>query len=213
VDLHNIPSPGRTNEKLLPDAIRNAIEKNPYLSATGIVQTRNIALTMLCCYLKEELGMRYCHMRLILQLLSVEQKVRWAELAKSMLSELMKQEKSGFHFLFTGDEFWMFCHNPGNKMWVAGMCDFDHVREKSHFARKVMIIVFLNGGGEWMVYLMDKDCTMHSHYLIPRIVSEVAAVHHRQDQKPHQRRCMVHFDSARSEPETCGGKSGNEVLF
>jgi histone-lysine N-methyltransferase SETMAR len=195
-DLHNIPSPGREPDELIPQAILDVINEDPYASATNIADTLRIALSTVCRYLKDVLGMKYRHMRWVPHTLSADQKQNRVDHAESMLRDLKKHESSGFNFIFTGDESWIFYDNPRKKMWVADVCELDQVQRPSHFAKKVMLTVFFNGRGQCTVDLMPKGCTMDSGYFINNIVPAVALVCYPNGRQPRQRRCVLHFDNA-----------------
>jgi hypothetical protein len=77
--------------------------------------------------------MKCRHLRWVLHTLAATQKVVRVELAERMLLALAKHERSHPHFLFTGDESWMFYAYDHRTMWVPSLDDVDQIERHSHF--------------------------------------------------------------------------------
>jgi hypothetical protein len=131
-----------------------------------------------------------------------------------MLVELRKHARSNFHFLFTGDETWVFYENPNTHMWVADIGELDKVQRKSHYAKKVMATVFFNGSGQFVLDMMPAGQTMNSKYFATRIIPKLAKLCYPSGRKPHQRRFTAHFDNAPSHctKEVREAMEGKELL-
>jgi hypothetical protein len=71
-----------------------------------------------------------------------------AELAQSMLQALAKHRHMNYHFLFTGDESWMFYAYDHRRTCVASWNDVDELERPSRFHQKTMFTVFFNDTGE-----------------------------------------------------------------
>jgi hypothetical protein len=72
------------------------------------------------CHCRSEIvGMKYRYLRCVPHTLTAAQKLIRAELAHSTLQALVKHQHINFHFLFTGDETWMFSARDHRTMSVA----------------------------------------------------------------------------------------------
>jgi hypothetical protein len=60
--------------------------------------------------------------------LTAAQKVIRVKLAQHMIQVLVKYKRSHFHFLFTGDESWMFSACNHRTMWLASWDDVDEIK-------------------------------------------------------------------------------------
>jgi hypothetical protein len=89
--------------------------------------------------------------------LTPAQKLMRAELAQSMLQALAKHEHTNNHFLFTGDESWMFYAYDHRTRWVGSCDDVDELERRSHFHQKTMFTVFFNGTGECKLRFFRRD--------------------------------------------------------
>jgi hypothetical protein len=197
-NLSNIPSPGRTPDELLPAHIQQAMMADPYISATKVAHALNVSPSTVCRYLHEVLQKKFLHLRWVPHTLDSCQKATRAETAQRMLVELRKHARSNFHFLFTGDETWVFYENPNTHMWVADIGELDEVQRKSHHAKKVMATVFFNESGQFVVDMMPAGQTMNSTYFATRIIPKLAKLCYHSGRRPHQRRFTAHFDNAPS---------------
>jgi hypothetical protein len=148
-DINNITSPGREPEEGLAGVIAAKLETGPHLSARKLAQSLRIAASTICHCLTEVLGMRCHYLRWVPHTLPAGQKVVRGELAERMLQALAKHERSHFHFLFTCGESWMFYVNNHRTMSVPSWDDVDEIERPSHFQQNAMLIIVLNGTGEY----------------------------------------------------------------
>jgi hypothetical protein len=107
-DLGNIAGPGRKPDEGFAGVIAAKLDADPHLSARKLARSLRIAASAVCRYLSEVLEMKCRHLRWVPHTLTAAQKVVRVELAERILQALAKHERSHFHFLFTGDESWMF---------------------------------------------------------------------------------------------------------
>jgi hypothetical protein len=118
-----------------------------------------------------------------------------AELAQSMLQALAKHEHMNYHFLFTGDESWMFYAYHHRTRWVASWDDVDEIERPSHFHQKTMFTVFLNGTGEHKIAILSEGHKVNSAYSIESVRRPLAEIYCQQGSGTRERRVMLHFDN------------------
>jgi histone-lysine N-methyltransferase SETMAR len=129
-------------------------------------------------------------------MLTTSQKVKRVSMAKSMLKTLEKQAASNYHFLWTGDESWMFYEYHHQTMWATSWEDVDEIERSSHYQRKTMITAFFNGTGEYFLNILPRGMSMDTRYFAQEILGGLEPVCYPEDRNPHQRKIIVHFDNA-----------------
>jgi hypothetical protein len=195
-DLSNIGSPGRTPDEGLAGVIATRHERDPHLSARKLAQSLGIAASTVCHYLSDVLGMKCFQMRWVPHTLSALQKAKRAEYSRDMLHTLATHESTGFHFLFTGDESWMFYSYHQHTMWVASWEDVDEVERLSHYHKKTMLTAFFNGTGEFMIDILPEGAKMNTAYFADKVIDKLAEACYPNGRPPHARKVMLHFDNA-----------------
>jgi hypothetical protein len=97
--------------------------------------------------LTKSLGMKCDQMRWVSRALTAGQKATGVEMAGRKLQTLESHEASNFHFLWTGDELWMFyeCHHE--TMWAPSREEGGELEQPTHYRRKAMVTASLNGTG------------------------------------------------------------------
>jgi hypothetical protein len=85
-----------------------------------------------------------------------------AELAQSMLHALVKPEHTNYHFLFPGDESWIFYAYDHRTRWVASWDDVDGIERPSHFHQKTIFTLFFNGTGEYKIAILPEGQKVNS---------------------------------------------------
>jgi AraC-like DNA-binding protein len=115
-DLNTVASPGKEHDEGLAAVIDGKLDADPQLSARRLAHSLGIAASTVCYYLNEVLGMKFRHLRWVSHMLTQLQKDARVESAQEMLRELAKHQASNFHFLFTGDESWLFYAYHHEKM-------------------------------------------------------------------------------------------------
>jgi hypothetical protein len=93
-----------------------------------------------------------------------------------MLLALVKHQISQFHFRFTGNESWMFYSDHLEAMLIPSWSDVDNIERPSHFRKKTMIAVFLNGIGKSLIGLPLDGKKMDSMYLTQNIIDPLVAL-------------------------------------
>jgi hypothetical protein len=195
-DFSNHPSPGRTPDEVMINAIANKHAKDPRLSARKIAQSLRIATSTVCHHLSQSLGLKCLRLRWVPHTLSAAQKAKRAEYAEEMLRTLATHESTGFHFLFTGDESWMFYSYHERTMWVASWEEVAEVERPSHYHRKTMMTVFFNGTGEFLIDILPDELKMNSAYFANNVIDVLALSCYPNGRLPHARKVMLHFDNA-----------------
>jgi hypothetical protein len=82
-----------------------------------------------------------------LHTLTAAQKAKRAEKIGSMLQTPESHAASNFHFLWTGDESWMFYECDHEKIWAASWEKVDELERTTHYHRKTIVTAFFNGTG------------------------------------------------------------------
>jgi hypothetical protein len=86
--------------------------------------------------------MKCRHLRWAPHTLTPLQKAAYVELSQSILQELAKHEQTKFHFLFTGDELWMFYALDNRSIWMISWDDVDEIERLPHFQEKTIFTIF-----------------------------------------------------------------------
>jgi hypothetical protein len=119
-----------------------------------------------------------------------------AELTQSMLEALAKHEHTNYHFLFTGDESWMFCVYDHRTRLVASWDDIDESERPSHLHQKTMFTVSFNGTGEYKIAILPEGQKVNSTYFIESVQRPLAEICHPQGRGTRERRVMLYVDNA-----------------
>jgi histone-lysine N-methyltransferase SETMAR len=122
-------------------------------------------------------------------------KVMRAKLARSTLYALAKHQHINFHFLFTGDEIWMFSSHDHRTMWVASWDNVEEIGQSSHFQQKTIVTIFSNGTGEYKIAILPQGHKMNSTYFIRCVVQPLVGMCSPDGRKMHERKVMLHFDN------------------
>jgi hypothetical protein len=140
--------------------------------------------------------MKLRHLHWVPHTFTPAQKLMRAELAQSMLQALAKHEHANYHFLFTGDQSWMFYAYDCRRRWVASWNDLDEIEWPSHFGQKTMFTVFFNGTGEWKIGILAEGEKMNSAYFIESMLRPLPEICYSQAKGTREKRVMLHFDNA-----------------
>jgi AraC-like DNA-binding protein len=181
-DLNNIASPRREPDEGLAGVIAAKLDADPHLSAGKLAQSLGIAVSTVCRYLTEVLGMKCRHLRSMPHMLTAAQKVVRVELAQRMLQALAKHNRSHFHFLFTADESWIFYTYNSRTIWVESWDDAHRF--------------FFNGTGDDKMAILPPGQKMNGTYFMEYVLGPLTEVCYPESTKSHERRVMVHFGNA-----------------
>jgi hypothetical protein len=96
----------------------------------------------------------------------------------SMPETLESHTASNFHFLWTGDESWMFYEYRHEIMWAASWEEVDELQWPTHYDGKTMTTAFLNGTGEYVVNILPRSRSMDTKYFAEEIVGGLEDVCH-----------------------------------
>jgi histone-lysine N-methyltransferase SETMAR len=195
-DLSDRGHPGRTPDESLAAVIAAKHERDRHLSARKLAKSLGISPTTVCHYFTDVLGLKLRHMRWVPHTLTLEQKDKRAQLAGSMLIALEKHRASGFHFMFTGDESWLFYHYERECVWAASWEDIGEIERPSHHQKKTMMTVFFNGSGAFSINLLPQGQKMNSNYFAENIIRPLSALCYPNGRQAHERRVSLHFDNA-----------------
>jgi hypothetical protein len=167
-----------------------------HFSARKLAQSFRIAASTARRYLTGVLGMKCRHLRWVPHTLTATQKVVRVALAERVLQALAKEERSHFHFLFTGDEPWMSYAYNHWMMWVLSWDDVDEIERPSHFQQKMMFTIFVDGTRACKIAILPVGKTMNGTYFMECVLKPLTEVCYPEGRKSHKRRVMPHFDNA-----------------
>jgi hypothetical protein len=102
------------------------------------------------------------------------QKVICTELSQRMLQALAKHKHTNYHFLFTGDEPWMFYIYGHRTKWVASWDDVDEIERRSHLHQTILFTIFFNGTGEYKIAVLPREQKMSSTCFIECVLRSLA---------------------------------------
>jgi hypothetical protein len=144
-DLSTIASPGREFDEGLAAVITGKLDVDPHFSARKLAQSLEMAASTVCRDVTKVLRMKCRYLGRVPHTLIPAQKVTRTELPQSMLQALTKHKHTNYHFLFTGDESWMFSADDHRTRQVASWDNVDEIEQPSHFHQKTMFTIFFNG--------------------------------------------------------------------
>jgi hypothetical protein len=107
-------------------------------------------------------------------MLTPAHKVIRTELSQRILQALAKRKHTNYHFLFTGDESWMFYVYGHRTRWVASWDDVDEIEPSSHFRQRIMFMIFFNSTGESKIALLPREQKMNNTYFIECVLRSLA---------------------------------------
>jgi hypothetical protein len=195
-DGNTVASPGRKPDESLAAVIAGKLDADLHFSARKLAQSLGTAVSTVCRYLTEVLGMKLRHLHWVPHTLTPAQKLIRAELAQSMLQALTKHEHTNYHFPFTGDQSWMFYVYDHRTKWVASWDDVDEIERPSHLHQKTRFTVFFNGTGEYNIAIPPDGQKVNSAYFIKSVLRPLAEICYPQGKGTRERRVMLHFDNA-----------------
>jgi histone-lysine N-methyltransferase SETMAR len=111
-----------------------------------------------------------------------------------MLEALAKHEHTNRHFLFTGDESWMFYDYDHRTRLIASWDSVDEIERPSHFRQKTMLTVFFNGTRECKIAILPKGQKVNGAYFIESLLRPLAEICYGQGRGTRERRVKLHFD-------------------
>jgi len=135
-DLHDAPSPGRTPDEGIVDAVARRLADDPNSSTRQIARSMKVSLSTVLLCLHNDLGMRPLHRRWIPHVLGESEKVARVECAKSMLQDLQRHASTGFEHIQTGDESWLFYDYVNETQWSVSWEDIAECQRRSHYQKK-----------------------------------------------------------------------------
>jgi hypothetical protein len=103
-------------------------------------------------------------MRWLPDTLTAARKVTQRERAAGMFQTLESHTASNFHFLWIGDESWMFhkCHHE--TMWAVSWEKVNELEWPTHDHKNTVVIAFLNGIGERFLNILLRGRSVETSY-------------------------------------------------
>lgn len=197
-DLNDLPRSGRPIDEQLINTIQDHITNEPFASARKMALELNISHDTVRRCLIEYLGMKSMNLKWVPHLLTHEQKENRVLLSMSLLGFLRKEEASSFEFILTGDESWFTYVYQHNKKWVIDNDELDEKVESSHYSKKTMFTIFLNGKGLQLIDVKPPLTKIDSNYFITNILHKIEESDLMIKSKKWKRRLYIHYDNAPS---------------
>jgi hypothetical protein len=118
-DLSDEERPGRTPTTGLDEILTYRIERDPYTTARRLAACLWISQQTIIAHLLEGLGRKCFHLRRVLHSLIYPQKASRVRYAQEISRALDSHSRTGFKYLWTGDESWMayaLCYDTVKKL-------------------------------------------------------------------------------------------------
>lgn len=135
-NLHDQPDREKPKDEGLTNAIKNLIEKDPFLSARKMAKLLDISPNTVINRLTDDLGYKCYNTRWVPHYLNLDQKRKRVVSAKAMLETLEQQQNFGFHDVITGDESWFLYDYTQGSQWVLSKENVLTRLEKTNMQKK-----------------------------------------------------------------------------
>jgi hypothetical protein len=117
--------------------------------------------------------------------------------AGSMLQTLESYAASNFHFLWPGDESWMFQKCYHRTLWAASWEEVDELERPTHYHWKRMVTVFCNGTREYSMNILPRSRSMDISSFAGEYSGGLEDICDAEGRNPHERKRQLHFDKSR----------------
>jgi histone-lysine N-methyltransferase SETMAR len=191
-----MPPPGRAPDERLDDCIGKALKEDPHLSTRKIAKVLSISSTTGQSHLTKSFGMKCYHMQWVPHTFTAAQQAKRREMAGSMLQTLESYAASNFHFLWTGDESWMFYGYHHEITWAASWEEVDELERPMHYHSKTMVTAFFNGTWHYFLNIFPRSRCMDTSYFAGEIIGGLEHICYPEGRNRHERKRILHFDSA-----------------
>jgi hypothetical protein len=81
-------------------------------------------------------------------------------------------------------------------MWAASWEEVDELERPTHYHRKTMVSVSVNGRGEYFLNGLPRSRSIDTSYFTGEIIGELEDVCYPEGRNPHERKGTLHFDKA-----------------
>jgi hypothetical protein len=123
------------------------------------------------------------------------QKAKHKEMARSMLEMLESHAASNFHFMWSGDESWMFYEYHYETMWAASCEEVNELERPTHDHRKTSVTAFLNGTRYYFLNILPRGRSINTNYFAGEIICGLEDLCYPEGRNPHERKRTLHFDN------------------
>lgn len=153
-DINDEPRPGRpisvvTDRNVA--AVKAAIEEDGRYTVEEIADICGINSSSVFHILKDVLKLRKVCARWIPHLLTEEQKGERVRIASLLLSKYRNNEQKRLNEIVTGDETWVYFHEPANKesnkMWIGENDGRPQVARRTRTNKRIMYALFFDSQG------------------------------------------------------------------
>lgn len=104
-----LPKLGRTFDEQLTVSIQKEYSKNKFYPAICVANKIGVSHTTVLDHITNIIFQHF---------LTEDQKKKQIKLVKILLNNLRGEEATGYEFVLTGDESWVFCHYQQKKIWI-----------------------------------------------------------------------------------------------
>lgn len=180
--------------------LEDIVIEDPHSSVADIASQCGISVGSAHQILVENLRMRKICERWVPHTLSSAQKAERVELSQSLLNKMHRWGTNGLKRLVTGDETYLFYHNPGSRTqrmgWrKKGGPPLTSVRP-SHFTEKTLYTIFFSCEGLVAKVIADPGQTVtgnyYRHAVLPQLLSEFHKLHPNTNPRIHHDNAPAH---------------------
>lgn len=159
-----LPKLGRTFDEQLTVSIQKEYSKNKFYPAICVANKIGVSHTTVLDHITNIIFQHF---------LTEDQKKKQIKLVKILLNNLRGEEATGYEFVLTGDESWVFCHYQQKKIWILKWEDVPIVHKNELFLKKSKIAIFVSGKGVQIIDLKPFDIKITGEYFLKNILMTI----------------------------------------
>ena len=195
-NLNDLPKEGRPVDEQMIKSIQDHLKREPFSSARKIALELHVSPYTVTRHLTESLGYKCMNLRWVPHFLTPEQKRARVQLSKILIPIIKQEEATGFEFLLTGDESWFIYRYQYKCKWVVDVDDLEERVEDTHFQKKTMFTIFLNGKGVQLIDVKPAWVNMDANYFINNILAKIEGSELMKKTRRWKHKLLVHYDNA-----------------
>jgi hypothetical protein len=196
-DLSDEPRCGRPSHDFLGEQIVSLLQEQPSLSTKAIASALLSTHQTVKRVLVETLHYRKLSTHWIPYTPSPDVLRQRCASAHNMLAILQEAERTGFRFVFTGDESWFFLKTSTDLMWLPPGSSAPSCPRSTIASEKVMVSIFWSGAGFRIVDALPKGDHMTAQHMLERILQPLEQSIVDQFRSIERHRVFIHMDNSR----------------
>lgn len=202
-NLNDLPKPGRPVDEQLTVSIQRQHSNDKSASARKIARSLNVSPTTVVDHMRNRIGMKLVFLRNIPHILTEDQKIQRVKLSKVLLQNLTQEQETGFEFVLTGDECWFVHQYQLKEIWILKNEDIPVRVIDSHYTKKTMFTIFINGKGVQLIDIKPDSEKITSDYFIANVLASIEESDLMKKAKRWKHKLCLHYDNA---PSHCSQK-------